>query len=293
MSELMNAIRARAERAKQQDFIKQKIDFFKPKKGENLIRLLPHWTTLDETRANFVERKIHFLPVTGNGGRMVKVPARNLAELGEEDLVARYMDEIEARDPNAAKDLRPTVRIIFNVIEYDAVKRNENPIKVWPISNQLAQKLWLQAQEAGSSCVNLESDFDWKVFKKIDPSKGQINGVSYEVILGRQKTSVPQIIKEKLSSMTNLDEIYNENMRDTFIKVISAVLGRDITNEVGPSRVQTTETTEEMSSSAPAKLGIAPPVIDEEDDIPFEPTAKTTVEDDVIKKELESLGLNL
>lgn len=298
MSELMNAIRERAERAKNQESRKSKIDFFKPKKGENLIRILPHWETLDDSKLNFVERRIHFLPMRGKNDRFIKIPARKLSELNEEDLVDRYYDELEAKDPEAAKDLRSRHQVLFNIVEYDAVKRNENPIKVWAISRQLAEKLWLQAQEAGSSCVNIDADYDWKVFKNVDPKKGPIHGVSYEVILGRQKTAIPQVVKDQLGNMTNLETVYTENLREYFIKIISSILGRDITNEVGPSvpaAPQPVQAAPQPVQAVPQPVQAAPQPIEE--DVPYgptaEPTATTNIEDDDISKELKDLGVTI
>lgn len=283
-----------------------KVNWYKPKMGENALRLLPNPS--DANAIYWKECLVHYIPIQTKKG-MVRVTVRSLVDFGEECPIMKHYDEMFAKDPTAAKGARPQRKFLFNVIDYSEV--SGSPIKVWAIGVQLFDQLMNYLAQLQSKGTNLDEDFDFKLIKKTSNRAGGMP--DYQLIPVMKKTAVPGKIKDLIQSQScNLNEIYQDNRRKEIEAFVSYVLKRNVSNEQSPqaltpsntpipSTLRTAAKTEPgVNTTWTTPVVVQPPVQVQEKEVEDEfeaedrPTAaKVSFQDEVLKKELESLGLKL
>ena len=196
-----------------------RISFFKPEKGKNQIRILPHWSKPDD-EFFFVKKVVHYIPTARNDGAGIfNAPALCLQEHGGKPcLICKVIEKANTLGKSAKKkeqeilkniagDLRASIRYLYNVINYNG---EEPSVEVWSCPMTVHEDIMNYVQDLDSDFWDLEEGRDWRVRKSVDPRKGKF-GIKYAVTPAMNDSSVPDALRESLADLTNLDEVWTEN----------------------------------------------------------------------------------
>ena len=199
---------------------------FKPEKGDNLIRILPHWDVKKRSNGDelfFARRLVHYLPVTNREGGQYNAPLRCLKDEQEESCPAcQVFSRLKKAQSKKANDFRPTERYLYNIIDYGAKggEQKEPAVVVYAAPFSIHKEVMNWVEELGTEFWDLETGRDWKLKKTVDASKGARNGTSYKLIPKLQDSAVPKKLHPLLEKMANLDEMWAVYSEENILKAL-------------------------------------------------------------------------
>ena len=91
-----------------------RVDFFKPEKGKNSIRILPHWKS-PEDEFFFVKKVVHYIPaLKQDKSGVIKIPALCQKEhFGKPCLICKVADKAQTLTKSAGKKDQETPSRLF------------------------------------------------------------------------------------------------------------------------------------------------------------------------------------
>jgi len=188
-----------------------KVDWFKPEKGDNIIRVLPHWSKPDDSLF-YKTINIHYgLPISRDG-KTYKIPARCLRDLNED---CPLCDEYEKLGKGEGKDLRSSERAIFNIIDFKT-----QTVKPWQCPETVYKYIFAMSTEMDEDTWDLKTGRNWKIRKKVDPSKPPQFGTKYEVFPDMKQSAVPKKLLGLTEDLPDLDGVYCENHREAMLDLL-------------------------------------------------------------------------
>lgn len=302
----MNNEKTRLEK-KAEDSGFEKIEWFKPKTGENMIRLIPN---LNDVENSVMIVKVHFLPMTTKDGKEVNVPVRCLRDyappLSQKCPACEKNEELyKAGDKDEAKKYRAKEQYLYTVLDYTGKK-----IAPFAMPMSAHSTIIGYMDDLGESVFDIENGRDWKLVKKVDPSKGRVFGTEYTIRPSMKESSVPEKFKALIDDQTSLSDLYPESDFAKNKKRMLELMGETSSSdedeedgyeeEVHPAK-KTTPALAKKAAPAPSPAKKKAIVEDEDDDYGFEdedeaPKAKPKVKakakvkiDEDLEDELNSL----
>ncbi len=244
---------------------------FKPEKGDNLIRILPHWDVKKRSNGDelfFARRLVHYLPETGRDGGQYNAPLRCLKDDQDEACPAcQVYARLKKSQNKKANDFRPTERYLYNIIDYGAKggETAEPQVVVYAAPFSIHKEVMNWVEELGTEFWDLEAGRDWKLKKLVDASKGARNGTSYKLMPKLQDSAVPKKLRELLDKMADLDAMWAGYDEAKILKALKLA---------GQSVEEADEETEEEED-------------EEEDEAPKKGKSKTKAKEDEDEEEEE------
>ena len=187
----------------------EKINYFKPKIGEQMIRILPGKDKKDEY-APFHVVHLHYINKELEDGRTINIPARCLLDLGEDHCpVCEAADRaMKAGNKDLAKKLRARETYLYNVIDYD-----KKEVMPWT-APQSVHTLIMETAGDIIEIFDIQGGRDWKVVKKQDTRKPAPLNVSYSIRPAPKDSDVPSKYADLIDSAIDLKSLYSENQSD-------------------------------------------------------------------------------
>jgi len=292
VSKLLEKLRAEAknieENKEKRESAGKRFDWWKPEKGDNVIRLMPPFNDEGDI---FKKVHIHFgIPIQKNDGGVAKIPARCPRDWEKACPLCDSYDS-GGLSKETARELRPTQRVLYNVMDYKS-----RTVKPWLCPVTLHEELFYYFQELGegtaiADLTDPKAGRNWKIRKNVDPSKSGPFAISYKCFPDMKDSAIPAKLMELVSNLPNLDEAFTEDHT-------AAMCGM-----VGASAADYEKTTKTAAKSKTAAKA-APKAKKEDDDIPSVeaaeeddeekvemPTADLNVEDEDLEAELRRLGV--
>lgn len=182
----------------------EKINWFSPQKGDNLVRIMPN---KNPEELFFKQLYIHYIKVKKKDGNVVNVPVRCLKDFDKTcPLCECYSDLVLSEETkDEAKDFRPIERYIYNLFDYS---KKQVLVYAAPMTVHGGFMEWIE--ELDTDISDLELGHDFKIVKNVDPAKGTLFGTSYKVMPKLKATAVPNKIKELVAGMTDINTVYSE-----------------------------------------------------------------------------------
>jgi hypothetical protein len=204
-------------------------EFFKPQVGVNKIRILPHWKKPTE-ELFFVERAVHYIPQKTDDGKEYRKVVACLKEFGKDCPVCEVVEKLRKKDPKSkeATGLRAQRKALYNIIDYIGKGDEDNPepcVVPYMVPETIHAKILSWCEDAGEfySYKGEDGGRNWKLEKKVDPKKGPIFGVSYEVFPDMKESNVNKsLLKLIKNGIKNLDKIYASEEDELMISALKA-----------------------------------------------------------------------
>lgn len=210
MSKLLDKLKKEAAELKESEGKSKfsKFDWFKPEKGDNILRLLPHPT--DPEDVFFKKVYIHYgVSINGEDGKIHKIPARCLVDFEETCPLCEESESLaDAGDKDGSKNLRRSERVLYNILDYKAKK-----VKTWACPPSVHRKFFTWISEIGEEPSDLDLGRNWKVVKQVDPGKPAQFGTSYEIFPDMKQSAVPKKLRSLCEDLPDFDTAYSENHR--------------------------------------------------------------------------------
>jgi len=195
-----------------------KIDWFKPEKGKNTVRILPHWSE-PEDKFFFVKKSVHYIPTAKNDGSGIfNSPVLCQQEhFNKPCLICKAVEKANSLAKKAKKkdqetlktiagDLRPTTRYLYNIINYNG---DDPEVQVWAAPMTVHEDIMNYVEDLDCDFWDLEEGRDWRLRKTVDPKRGRY-GVKYAVQPAMNDSAVPEKIRESIEELENLDNVWAE-----------------------------------------------------------------------------------
>lgn len=318
MSKLMDKLRKEKERLEKEAETRgsgnfEKVEWWRPQKGDNLIRILPNLADPDG-ELPFKSVRTHFIGIEKKDGGTVNIPVRCLQDFGEDCPVCNEYEKLIRSDKEKAKAFRARESYIYAIIDYKT--KTIHPYQC-PVT--VHEQIMGFAEDFGGNIFSLEEGRDWKLVKKVDPRKPAMLGVTYAVRPSMKDTALPAKLEGLLEGAPDFDKLFEDKERAKMLKW----LGHDVEDvaDEGPEDTGTDEDFDLESefedepkakpaakkevkkevakkAAAKAKAKAAPPEFDEDEEMPEfddEPSSDddfgVDVEDDELEKELKDLGV--
>lgn len=251
----------------------EKIEWFKPKTGDNTIRLIPN---LSDIENSVLIVKVHYLPTTTKDGKEVNVPVRCLQDYKDsETCPACKMNKrlYEEGDKDGAKTFRAKEQFIYTVLDYTGKK-----IAPYAMPMSAHETIVSYMSDLGESIFDLDEGRDWKLVKKVDPAKGKIFGTEYTIRPSMKESSVPEKFRALVEEQTSLTEIYPEDNLEASKKRMLELLGASTESDEDEEDDVPRKVKAPVKTSSPVKKTPAPTpapkkkavVEDEDDDFGFD-----------------------
>ena len=275
MSKLLDKLKKEAATLKENEGKNKfaKFDWFKPEKGDNILRLMPHPT--DPEDVFFKKVYIHYGVTVSQEEKTYKIPARCLADFGEDCPLCEESESLaDAGDKEKSKSLRHTERVLYNILDYKARK-----VKTWACPASVHRKFFTWISEIGEEPSNFETGRNWKVVKAVDPGKPAQFGTSYEIFPDMKQSAVPKKLLSLCENLPDFEGAYNENHR----AAMNEMLG------IEPEPEKKEKVTKRKGKPAKAKAKVE----EEEDDVDVEASfagADAAVDQD-LEAELKRLNI--
>lgn len=248
----------------------EKIDWFKPKTGDNMIRLVPN---LSDIENSVIIVKVHFLPMVTKDGKEVNVPVRCLEDYDDSQTCPackRSKSLYEEGDKDEAKKFRAKEQYLYTILDYTGKK-----IVPYAMPMGAHETIVSYMADLGESIFDVENGRDWKLVKKVDPAKGRIFGTEYSIRPSMKESAVPEKFKGLIDDQTSLTDIYPEADLAKNKKRMLELMGvatDDDEDEPAPKKkasapAPTTRKAPPTPAPAPKKKA---PVVEEDDDYGFE-----------------------
>jgi len=301
---------------------------FKPRVGEQFIRILPRWSKSDEELGEneffFVEKIIHYIPkMKDDGSGTVNIPVPCMTEeLGEEECpicnaVAALKEE--AGDLKAAgrkteadkvttkmRKIRQQRKALYNIMDYGVKGEIDPNVIVWACPETVHEDIMAWSADLGTFW-STDDGRDWRLKKIVDKKKGPI-GTRYKVYPSMKNSAIPEKLADELDNMEDLDAMWSEDPTAEMEAALK-LLGFDV-EEGGeeteeepepPRKTKAKKTTKKATrKGATAKPKPEPETeVDEEDGVEVEIEEDESLEDlgidtggdDDLEAELKELGV--
>lgn len=222
----------------------EKIEYFKPKTGDNMIRLLPNLSDIEKT---WVIVRVHFLPTVKKDGGEVNVPVRCLEDFGEKCPACKEWKRLlDEGDKETAKNYRAREQYLYNVLDYTGKK-----VLPYAMPSKAHETIMSFLEDLGGAAFDLDEGRDWKLTKKVDPSKGRIYGTEYQIKPVMKESAVPEKFREDIDAVKPLDEIYpdTDEEKASVKKRMAKLLGNDVEDDENEEPVKKKSSTK----ATPAK----------------------------------------
>ena len=209
MSKLMEKLKKESGRLKEaaasRTVFGEKIDWFKPQTGENLIRFLPSTKGKDELP--FLRVQLHWITVKKNDGGFVNIAVRCLTELSDTCPVCKaHAVAVKSGDKEKMKSFRVAESYLYNVLDYKTRK-----VQPYGAGITVHQIVFDYADDFGENMFSIDAGRDWKLVKKVDPRKPAGLGTSYTARPGVKDSAIPEKMKPLLEGMMDLSKLYSTN----------------------------------------------------------------------------------
>lgn len=186
---------------------------WKPKKGQNRIRILPSWRGPEEEF--YKEAPTHW-NVGPESNRSVICPKVVGQKCPICELADKYAKSDNSKKQAIAEKLQPRTRVIFNILDLDA---KDGQVHQWSCSEaQLQELLSYYIDPDYGDFTNWKSGFDVIIIRK-----GEGLNTRYKVRLSRNPSKVKDW-KKLRKALPNLDQKYKPY--DTQ-KILSIMSGED------------------------------------------------------------------
>ncbi len=257
MLEKLKAEKQKLEEKKSEYTPGEKIEWFKPVDGDNLIRILPKGDDVP-----YVEVRLHYISVKKKDGTVVHgFPVRCWNDLDSEEkcpiceYASNLMKSKSEKDQENGKRFRASTRYLYNVIDYQN-KAVKPASFTTTIHEQIVGNLFDMADE---DILDVETGNNWKLIRK---KKGkEAFQVDYQLRLDVRKSAVPAKLMPLVEEAIDLETLYTNKEE----KMVKAFVG-----------YRTEESEDEDDYTPPKKK--AKPSIDEDED--YTPKKKKVVEED-------------
>lgn len=309
MSKLMDKLRKEKERLTKSaegrgNF--EKTDWFRPEKGDNLVRFLPNLEDPDG-ELPFKHVRTHYIGIEKKDGGTVNIPVRCLRDFEEDCPVCDEYEKMVRKDKDKAKPFRAREAYVYNIIDY----KNKS-VHPYSAGVTVHEQIMGFADDFSGNIFSTEEGRDWKLVKKVDPRKPAMLGVSYALRPGMKDTALPKKLEALLEGAEDIDKLYEDNERKKMLEW----LGYDVEDESDEPEEDGIDIEAEFEeeeapkkkakkAAAKAKKKAAPPEFDEDEDMPEfdeEPAqtkkskkkskaAEVDTEDDELDEELKALGV--
>lgn len=190
----------------------EKIPWWKPQKGDNMIRVLPDLKNPDE-ELPFRQISTHFIAIEKDDGSSVNIGVRCLRELDDECPVCETYEKFVKVDKDKAGALRPRTAYLYNIVDYKA-----QTVHPWSAGVTAHEQIMGFAEDFTENIFSLDSGRDWKVIKKVDPKKSAKFGTTYAVRPGIKDSALPEKLKPLLETAIDLNTLYTQNEKDKMIE---------------------------------------------------------------------------
>jgi hypothetical protein len=178
----------------------EKLNYFKPEVGDNLIRFLANGS-VDELP--YVEKAIHYVPFPQ--------PCQ-----GDDCVMcAGYQTLMDGGDEDKAKRIRRQVKYVYKVMDYGIVnkKKVRDPrVCIYPTSGKMSYDIMEFLDEMDHPFWDAKGGRDFKIKKKVDPSKPKQFGTTYKVV----PQFSPSDINAKVTKIIDDGEISLENVYNDY-----------------------------------------------------------------------------
>lgn len=183
----------------------EKIAWWKPEKGDNLVRILPDVKDPDG-ELPFRRIAIHFIKVRNKEGGEVAVGVRCLNDHKEGSCpICNEYEKLVKKDKDRARDLRARDTYLYNVLDYKT-----GTVHPWSAGITIHDQIMGFAEDFSDNIFSVESGRDWKIVKKVDPRKPRHLGVEYAVRPATKDTALPAKMKPVADAAIDLDTLYQE-----------------------------------------------------------------------------------
>jgi len=218
MSKLMEKLRREAKKqkkAREERSSGAGVEWFSAEKGDNIIRILPHWKNPDELF--FKHIFIHYgIELKKDNGESVTISARCLRDFDEDCPICDVHDKVIKKDKDKAKELRAAERYLYNVIDYKNRK-----VCVYNAPTSVHQGIMEWVEEFDTDVSDIKTGRDMKIRKVVDPKKPPQFGTSYRVIPSLKESAIPAKVMPLTKEAHDLDTVYTENHRESMEALVS------------------------------------------------------------------------
>jgi len=208
--DLMKELLQEAGRMKQQEEERgsfDKIDWFKPEWGDNLVRVLPHPKN-PKKGWFFKEVHLHFIPFQKKDGTMTAMPARCLTDFEEDCPLCIAHAKVAKKDAIKANQLRRTTRFLYNIVNY-------KDKKVQPFAAPYTvHKLIMDWLVDVGQFWDIDEGRDVVVVKSKKAGKPAGLNVEYNVRPAMKTSAVPEKLRPLFENAKDFEELYTSNEKE-------------------------------------------------------------------------------
>jgi hypothetical protein len=297
----------------------EKVPWWSPKTGDNVVRILPNAENADDLP--YVKAVIHYIGVRKKDGSYAQVPVRCLADVdtngkkvfaGEKNcpICRKYDQLMKEGDKENARNLRPVSRYLYNVIDITA--RTVHPYA----APETVHGFVTEHSGDLENPFDLDSGRDWKIVKKVDPRKAKNLGTSYSARPAIKDSALPEKLRHLVEEAMDLKTLYAANDKKRMLEFLgeepadetaeefdedlkatpkvaakaAAVKAKAKAAEVESSFGDEEEEDEEITFKAPPKTAtvkgkVAKATKEDDEDL------GVSFEDEELERELKELGL--
>ncbi len=198
----------------------EKVSWWKPQKGKNQIRILPHHEHPD-TEFPFKHVHTHWIEIDRTDGKgKVKIQVRCLRDFEEDCPLCNEYAKLLGRDKEAAKPLKPRESYIYSIIDYKTAS-----VHPYQMPSTVHEQIVGFAEDFSGNIFSIDNGRDWVIEKKVDPRKPVYIGTSYSVRAGLTDTSLNKKVVPLLESQPKIEDLLETKEREKML----AFLGVDDT----------------------------------------------------------------
>lgn len=196
----------------------EKIDWFKPEMGDNMVRILPRGDDLP-----YVEVYVHYIPIQKRDGGTVNIPIRCLTDVEKDCPLCNAYEKMVKKDKEKAKNLLRRRVFLYNVINYSPKERKVQP---YAAGIQVHEQIMGYAADVAEEDVNVfseKSGRDWKIVKSKNPAKKGNFAIEYKVRPSIKATAIPEKVAMLVEGAVDLTTLYPSEEGD--LKKMKEYLG--------------------------------------------------------------------
>lgn len=299
----------------------EKVPWWSPKTGDNIVRILPNPNDVDDIP--YVKATIHYIGVRKKDGSYAQVPVRCLNDTDSNGkkifatekfcpLCRKYEQLMKEGDKENARNLRPISRYLYNVI--DITGRSVHPYA----APETVHGFITEHSGDLENPFDLDSGRDWKIVKKVDPRKAKNLGTSYSARPGIKDTALPEKLRHLVEEAMDLRTLYAANDKKRMLEFLGEETDDTETEDGFDEELKATPKRDATVAAAKAKAKAKAVEadadnfgIDEDEEIDPVPAKKTATvkgkvakatkeedddlgvsfEDDDLERELKELGI--
>jgi hypothetical protein len=238
----------------------EKIAWWKPEKGDNLVRILPDVKN-PEGELPFRRIAIHFIKVKNKEGGEVAIGVRCLNDHKEGTCpICNEYEKLVKKDKDRARDLRARDTYLYNVLDYKS-----GTVHPWSAGITIHDQIMGFAEDFSDNIFSTEAGRDWKIVKKVDPRKPRHLGVEYSVRPATKDTAMPAKMKPVADAAIDLDTLYQDRDDKRMIEFLEEY-GYVTAKPKAP--VDDYESDFDEEPVKPKAVAKPKPKVEEEDDVP-------------------------